>query len=246
MKQILLKTTIILSGILFFVACSKENSMPSPVQDEMAAQASQKGKPPIQLTRIKTRTIGSIVQTYTYDATGRSLGYTGSASLTYEYPDATHVTEIPQSSGIVHHELNNKGLAIKSIVSYGQIFNTYNAKKQLETQTIKDNSGALQTITFTYVNGNVDKITSVNNFGSADSPQTFTYYDKLNVLDNDVFGESFRGVGSKDLVKTRTIEIVGTVYVEYYTYEFDSQGRVTKVKRDVNGTPEDDILYTYY
>lgn len=237
MKQIFLKTTIILSGILFFVACSKENSMPSPGRDEVAGQVSQKGKPPVQLTRIKTRTVGSSVQTYTYDAAGRSLGYTGSASLTYEYPDATHVTETPQASGIIHHELNNKGLAVKSIVSYGQILNTYNPKKQMETQSIQDNSGALQTTTFSYVNGNVDKITSVNNFGSADNPQTFTYYDKPNVLDNDVFGESFRGVGSKDLVKTRTIDVLGTIYVEYYTYEFDSQGRITKVKRDFNGTP---------
>jgi hypothetical protein len=246
MKQIFLKTSIIISSILFFVACSKKDSMTTPAQDEIAGQVAQKGKPPVQMTRVKTRTIGSGVQTYTYDAAGRSLGYTGSSSLTYEYPDASHVTEIPQSSPIIHHELNNKGLAVSSLVSYGQIFNTYNPKKQLVTQLIQDNSGQIVTITYTYVNGNVDKITSTNNAGSADTPQTFTYYDTPNVLDNDVFGESFRGVGSKDLVKTRTVDVFGTIYVEYYTYEFDPQGRVTKVKRDANGTPEADILYTYY
>ena len=242
MKQIILKTSILISGILFFAACKKD-SLPSPAQDEIAGQASQKGKPVSHLTRVKTRTIGVNVITYTYDAAGRSLGYTGSGALTYEYPDASHVIETPQSGSVTHYDLNNKGLAVKRTHPYWHALYSYNTKKQVESILIQDNNGFTNNTTYTYVNGNVDKITSTQ---SADNPpQTFTYYlDKPNVLDNDVFGESFRGVGSKNLVKTRTIDSFG--YVESYSYDFDLQGRVIKVKWDVNGNPQADISYSYY
>jgi hypothetical protein len=98
MKKSILKTAVIISGVLFFTACSKDDSIKNILKEETAGQAAQKGKPISQLTRIKTRTLGLDIRTFTYDASGRATGYTGSSFLTYDYPDASHVIETPQWS----------------------------------------------------------------------------------------------------------------------------------------------------
>jgi YD repeat-containing protein len=248
MKKNLFKTAIMLSTVVFFAACQKEKTATG--NNEISEQASAKGRPQ-ELTRIKTRTIDQDVRTYTYDAAGRSLGYTSNyGNLTYEYPDATHVIETPSASDVMSHELNSKGLVIKSVVGANifQDFYTYNGKKQLTQLFVQDNGGNASIITYTYVNGNLDNQQTTYD-GSPSSDVSYTYFtDKANVLDNDVFGESFRGVGSKNLVKSSTthFEGISTTYVMDYSYVFDPQGRVIKVMRSQNGLALSDINYTYY
>jgi len=246
MKKTILKTAVIISGVLFFTACSKDDSIKNILKEETAGQAAQKGKPISQLTRIKTRTLGLNITTFTYDASGRATGYTGSSFLTYDYPDASHVIETPQWSPVTNYDLNNKGLAVKATDGNSSNIFTYNAKKQVESDFYESN-GVTGNITYIYVNGNLDKMTIESSNTSAITTASFTYYlDKPNVLDNDVFGESFRGAGSKNLVKSRTAESNGVTGTTDYSYDFDLQGRVVKVRTAVNGTPQADVSYSYY
>jgi hypothetical protein len=119
-------------------------------------------------------------------------------------------------------------------------------KKQVESDFYESN-GVTGNTTYTYVSGNLDKVTVESSNTSNITTVSFTYYpDKPNVFDNDVFGESFRGVGSKNLVKSRTVESNGVTGTTEYSYDFDLQGRVVKVRTTINGNPQPDVSYSYY
>jgi hypothetical protein len=244
MKKNLFKSSIMVSAVLIFAACQKESISPDKV--EVSGQAVSKGKP--EAIKVKTTTEAGVTKTYSYDENGKTLGYTDSYGnhYTYQYPDATHVIETPTIFPVVNYELNAKGLAIKSTTGSNpyQWFYTYNAKKQLTKKLSTDGTNA-SVINYNYVNGNLDNEQAISNDVLVWN-RTYTYYEKSNVLDNDVFGEMFRGVGSKSLIKSSMTEEDGETTVMNFSYLFDNLGRVTKMMRTQNGLAVPDVTYTYY
>lgn len=257
MKKVFVYTFICVSSLVLITSCSKTD-LSNPSEEQQLAQSGNspeaKGPPASAVVRVKTRTFNGDLRTYTYDASNRSLGSTSVSynSVTYQYPDASHIHSIikyPGGSiaGETDYELNSKGLISKATASTLQGFYTYNGKKQLIKHIVNFTNGDIATGDFTYTSGNLTSIQSLTN-GSPSWNKTFTYYTNIdNVLSNEVFGESFTGAESKNLVKSMSFVINGgSTTTENYTYEFDAQGRVTKQKVVKNGVLQPDILYTYY
>lgn len=253
MKKIFRTMTLIPLAGLLLTACQKSSIQDPGSNEEIAGAANggQKGGPaPI---RVKTVTTGNDVRTYTYDASWRQLGSTSTMynTIVYDYVSSSLIKySIYYNSGPLAGssdlELNSKNLMIKQI-SPGLTGNyLYNNKKQLISHEVNWTGGDFGVTGYYYTNGNLTSM--VNALNSLPNwSKSFTYYmDKPNSLSNDVFGESFRGVESKNLVKTMTSTINGTTSNESYEYEFDADGRVVKKITTKDGVLQPETLYTYY
>jgi len=234
---------IVISGITFFTACKKDNSALAPQSEKLATQ---KVKQPSAPTRVKTEFSSFGTKAYTYNADFNSLGYTSTNSTVYTYPDALHIIETPSTGYETHYDLNKKGLIEKATTPYSTQYFTYNSKKQLTEILSVGNSGDINALKYVYnSSGNLDTLTSISN-GKVSVFTTYTYYeDQPNVMDNDVIGEGFRGVSSKNLLKTSVMHD-GSLFITDFSYAFDPFGRVVKISSTVNGSAQPDFVYTYY
>jgi hypothetical protein len=244
MKRNFLAALIFISGTVLFTACKKDNSALTPQSEEIATQKSRK---PVTSTRVKTEVSNSVTKTYTYNADLNSFGYTGTVYKTYAYPDGSHIIEGGNTILETHYDVNKKGLIEKGTNTNGQTFYFYNTKNQL-IETFTQSGGDIDVLTYIYnKDGNLDTLKIGPSVDITASYQTFTYYtDKLNVLNNETFGEGFRGVQSKNLVKSIAFHGLYNTSVTNKTYSFDAMGRVTKVGSTYDGTPLPDVTYTYY
>ena len=234
---------IIIPGLLFFVACKKDNSALAPQSEKLVTQKVNKPSAP---TRVKTEISNYASKTYYYNADLNSLGYTGSLSATYSYPDALHIIEAGTAVLETHYDLNKKGLIEKGINTNSDIYYLYNSKNQLTERFIQGHDGDIDVLIYIYKDGNLDSLKSFAG-DILSSYQTFTYYtDKPNVLNNETFGEAFRGAESKNLLKSSTFHGFNDTQVRDYSYSFDALGRVTTKSNTINGNPEFNFAYTYY
>jgi len=240
----LLTAPILLTGILFFTACKKENSDIASSNEEIATAKASKPVTPI---RVKTETDGFGTKTFFYNVDLNSVGYSGPQNATYSYPDASHIIATLPSYPVTSFELNKKGLLEKGTSSNDISYYQYNSKSQLIERFIQSGSD-IDVYTFIYNNdGNLDSV-KVQSNGAAAGYQVFTYYtDKLNLLDHQAFGEGFRGAESKNLMKSATWHFYnGSSSVTNKTYEVDAMGRVTKVSTTIDANNMPDVTYTYY
>ena len=147
-----------------------------------------------------------------------------------------------------HYQLNKKGLIETATTPYVTEYWSFNTKNQLTEILTKSNStGEVSSLEYVYnSDGNLDKISDIYN-GNVSWYETFTYYmDKPAVLTEETFGEGFKGLGSKNMVKTSTYHSGSTVVTTNFSYEYDPFGRVIKTSSVVNGSPQPYHLYTYY
>jgi len=248
MKILQCKTMLAILLAIAFTSCKKEVG-PNTVtgnDDAIQSSAANQGKPVPSYTRIKTKMIGSTVYSYSYNGSGDvTKEKYGNDSVVFTYPDNTHITEVASANADYNYVLNSKGLVVTTNASYGTITTSYyNAKKQL-IETIAQDNGIVSDSKYTYVNGNLDKLEFYYN-GVLSTTYKYTYYlDKANVLNNDVFGKPWLGVGSKNLLKSIEVTNAGVTGVIAYTYMFDPVGRVTAAHLTANGNPYQDIVYTY-
>ena len=236
---------ILITGIVFFAACKKENSDLGSQSEEIATGKANKPAPP---TRVKTETSGASVKTYTYNADFNSNGWlAGSLSKNYYYPDGSHIIEGGTNILETHYDVNKKGLIEKSTNSNDIAYYKYNSRNQLIERFIQS-GGDVDVLTYIYnKDGNLDTLKMGPSTDIIASYQTFTYYtDKANILNNETFGEGFRGVESKNLVKSIIMHGNNFTGTTNKTYSFDAMGRVAKVSSTYNGTPLPDVSYTYY
>jgi hypothetical protein len=247
MKKIFHSLSVLLVGATLFTACKKTETQ-TPVQPATEAESLMaKGQPGSSVTRIKTKTQGGLLKTYSYDAQWRALKITGPVPIDFEYPDATHINELNWNDS-TFYTLNSKGLAASSTSKpFNQTF-TYNSKNQLINQSSVYSGGSVITMDHIYVGGNLDHTNYYQN-GTLTYIFSYTYYSKANVLDNEVFGQSFKGAGSKNMVKTMRFSVAAnpaSFYINTYDYVYDALGRVIKVMENEAGTQQPDIIYTYY
>jgi hypothetical protein len=146
-----------------------------------------------------------------------------------------------------HYDLNKKGLIEKGTNANEIDYYKYNSKNQLIERFIQGHDGDFDVLTYIYdKDGNLDTL-KTGPVGIIASYQTFTYYtDKPNVLNHETFGEGFRGVESKNLVKSIVLHSPNNTSVTDKTYSFDAMGRVAKVSTTHNGNSLPDVSYTYY
>jgi hypothetical protein len=240
-----LTVTIFISGILFFASCKKDNSALTPqVEEEIATQ---KVKLPSTPTRVKTDVSSFGTRTFTYNADFLSTGNTGLNPTVYTYPDATHIIETPSNGSVKHYQLNKKGLIETATTPYITEYWSFNNKKQLTEILTKSNSSSdVSILKYVYnSDNNLDTLSDISN-GNVSWYETFTYTDQPNVLSEETFGEGFKGLGSKNLIKTSTYHSGSTVVTTNFSYEYDPFGRVIKASYVVNGNPQPYHLYTYY
>jgi YD repeat-containing protein len=208
-------------------SCEKEDE--SPNDDPIVGVGES-------LSYVRTETNSGYSVTYTYDSQARivrtdypdgsygTYSYAGS-TLTYKMFDAAG-TEIDGLTGQV--DANGRVLQYSeggSVVSF-----TYNADGQMASQTV-DGSSA----NYTYTGGNLVSVSS------ADGTETFTYLtDKYETRYTE--GTSLLGFPSLNLVATRTSD----GEVNTYTYEFDSQNRVTKETSSSPSSGTSVTTYTYW
>ncbi|HEV8272150.1 MAG TPA: hypothetical protein VGQ04_12655 [Chitinophagaceae bacterium] len=246
MKKNLVTALILVTGITFFASCKKENADLTPQSGQELA--TQKIKDPKAPSRIKTETSSFGTKNYTYNADFNSTGNTGVSPKVYTYPDATHIIETPSSGPVVTYQLNKKGLIETASTDYTTQYWTFDSKNQLtEIKTVGNSSGSVSYFKYVYnSDGNLDTLSEIAN-GTVSWWETFTYYtDQPNVMDNDVFGEGFKGVSSKNLLKSSESHYPNYVSVWNQWYAYDPYGRVVKVSHTVNGNPQSDYIYTYY
>jgi hypothetical protein len=190
--------------------------------------------------RIKTITyFDGSVSAYSYDNQGRvtSLAITsttsGNSNQQYTY-GTNSVTQILQDGSTINYTLNSNGYATSQVFkdNIGAVIFSLNNTYDNEGHLLSSGSNGGGTITNTWTDGN---LTSDNNFGG----QTYTYLStKDNTIGNENKGMKFLGKDSKNLRSTSTSYGSTTTF----TYEYDSQNRVTK---QMNGGL-DAIVYTYY
>jgi hypothetical protein len=241
----LLTASLFISGILLLTSCKREN-VGSPAQNEEIATG--KAPKPAMPTRVKTETSGASVKTYSYNADFNSNGWvSGTLNKSYYYPSATFIIEGGTNILETHYDLNKKGLIEKSTNANDISYYFYNTRNQL-TQRFIQSGGDVDVLTYIYnKDGNLDTLKMGPTADIVASYQTFTYYtDRSNVLNNETFGEGFRGVESKNLVKSIVQHSNNFTATTNKTYSFDAIGRVSKVSSTYNGTPLPDVSYTYY
>ena len=188
-----------------------------------------------QTTEVYTN--NGIVQTtqiqYTYDGQGRqiqavSTGNTNSTT-TYNYSTAGKVIKTVGSSTTTY-TLNSQGLVYYDGISDFTYTNGY-LTRQVDSTSIDS------FVTNTVTNGNITLIVF-----SLNGTQIDISYQYTSVKDYRNYGLSFLGKTNTDNVLTQQTQ--GDVI--NYTYQYDSEGRVTQQTSSLSGGSTTDVFtYTY-
>lgn len=231
-----------------------------PVILLLTAFQSQPGNSLIRIKEIDNLKTGSSVS-YTYDEQGRILTSKSSKghSLQYRYVSNLVIRQSydgpNQGVQIDTLQLNSNGWA-----DMGTSF--FNGKSQSRNKCKFDENGfmveekqyrndiCIGTSINIILNGNKIAYTYLDEKKAVLSKVTYTYYpDKLNTIGDENAGMLFHGHDSKNLMKQSIAldEKGDTTSIVFYSYKFDSQGRVIqKVLRQKNGALQDSTGYIYY
>jgi hypothetical protein len=250
MKKIFIHPMSMLLSILFLAACTKNQL---PVLEEEIAGASNNAKKPASISLVKTKVQGNDTRTFSYDGKKRLVSSVSTQfnSMFYEYIGKNTVKNslyYPGGglAGQTTYTLNNTGLAVTYTAPGIQGSITYNNQKQVTKKEVFFMGGDFSKSDYTYVNDNITQIQNTYN-GEPGWSKTFTYYlDKPNTFGNDAYGQTYLGVESKNLLKSMVFIFQGGSVTENYSYEFDEQGRVSKMTTVQNGVLQPDTFFTYY
>lgn len=187
---------------------------------------------------VKTSNGGYVTSTHFYNADGRieHIEDDGVTSMTATYGNS-NATLVYNGSAQVVYELNSAGHAITESGNGQTIRYVYNTAGN-NTHVIIGND----TIFNTWQNDNMIK----TSFSNSAVVYDYTYYTSgTNTIKNANSGMAFLHVDSKDLIKTKRCN--SGCADKDYTYEFDSEGRVSKQTiTSIQGGQQQNITYTYY
>ncbi|HLP52244.1 MAG TPA: hypothetical protein VK154_15250 [Chitinophagales bacterium] len=197
------------------------------------------------LVKTKTLTINGSphITTYMYDSIGRVVSYSDENFNNYfEYTEQAVLVKTFETGNTgstpdvsLTYSLNSQGLAENNnnVVHY-----TYDAARHM----VKEVNTATSTpvsVTYTYSNGN--KIADDFSNGTTNTYQYDT--TKTNTIGRHNMGSGWLGTSSTNLVTSMQQTNNGTTTTTTYTYEFDSQNRVTRV---IPSGTQPVQQYTYY
>lgn len=247
MKKYFIPVLIAMSAIIS--SCQKDMLDDQPLSEEIATAANA-AKPAESPVRVKTKTTGTDIRTYTYNTDGWLVESASNETntATYSYSGNTINYSIFYPGGALAmsaiHELNGIGLVTKTTTSSLTGYYTYNLYNQMLTHDVYFANGDVVKGSYYYSDGDLDSIVTTMNGGTYWS-KTFTYINKANLLNNEVFGQGYFGPESKHLVKSMSTIVGGNVTTETYNYKI-MQGKVVKVETIKNGVAQPETYYTYY
>lgn len=138
--------------------------------------------------------------------------------------------------------LNAQGYVSSATIANGYT-RTYDANGYVLTETKNINTSTLITTTHTYSNGNEVSRSYVDGTGQQHT-YTFQYNTQPETHGNNAGGSPYWGKDNANLVSRITENHGGADQITDYTYEYDSQGRVTKETQ--TGYHSGVTGYTYY
>lgn len=210
--------------------------------------------------RVKTFTPnGGTVNNHEYDSEGRIAKITeGGWRWEYMYTDHLATENVYLNGSLQttnHHELNDRGLNIKTtlINPPSSMYYTYayNNSKMMTREEIHDGSDLVK-IDYYYSGTRLDSTRTLVN-GILDQRSLYEYTDTSNTIGNQHIGFHFQGNSGPKAKRKLTYyfyNAAGTllnVQTNNYSYELDAQGRITREM--MTSTPAGiarDISYTYY
>jgi hypothetical protein len=244
------KLIIILSAVVFFASCKKNDTapQPEPIGDRIKS---------ISITTQNVSGSGTYSYTYGYDDKGRvtysRITHTGD-STSYTYSGNT-ITERLFSGGVVVGtgtiELNSAGQVRQSTTVSGvQNAYSYNSDGYLSSGSFVFSSGTSTNTYYYSATKLLDSIVYMYNIAGVISKQTYIYdqYMTGNRKTNGVknFGETWWGKDAEVPYQRRTrIVDGGTPEITTYSYEFDAKGRISKQVSLQPGPLTVTTTYTY-
>jgi YD repeat-containing protein len=232
MKKIVL--TAILFAILGLTSCKKENTTPLSVQTEVDR---------IQSEITVSETNDSIKVTYQYDQKGRLLRVDYSQDSTYHIYDYSKASQLIETwydknqkiERVFTHKLNTKGyVQTTSMIGDDTVLFP-------DTSFYDEND-------FVYFKGDKNIVKDGNiilNIEGSDTIFQDFYLDKTNALSNEMYGSSFQGKTSKNLLKKWKF---GKYYMEDFEYELDAFGKVMTIfvkRTDLQSTQISKVIVKY-
>ncbi len=226
----------------------------------IAAFQSKPGNSLIRIKQVDNLKTGSSAS-YTYDEQGRILTSKSSKGpgAQYQYTSNVAIKQLSaagnigaqtdtfrlNSNGWVEMEADNYEGKTQSLSKYKYDVGGFMVEAR---QFI--NGSLAGTASYVIVKGNRTDYTYIDEKKEVLSKVHYTYYnDKINTIGEENMGMLFHGRDSKNLFK----ESIGlnakgdTVSINFYSYKFDNQGRVTqRVLRQKNGALQDSTGYVYY
>jgi hypothetical protein len=195
--------------------------------------------------------------TYEYDEKGRVKAMTASNGFRKFYYSDSAITEVEyflngNIADINIYKLRPDGLMYFRQIGY-ETSNTYSlfyysASRALMTQvdTLLQAPGKI--IHQYYRTGNrVDSIKKIYN--TTTETRIFEYYpDRVNTITNESTGKSHLGVSNPNPVKRELTKVNNNIpgVAVSYTYEFDSQNRISKRIATRPNFPDEERVITYY
>jgi len=241
--------TIIICAILLLLgsySCKKENSSDSNTN-----------YPDFTNCKVTRFYDDSYEQKFTYNAEGKiskiEESESGSLSSTFTYTYGNSEVNYESATGREkgNYVLNAKGYVVSSTITYYQDMDPTKATSgKISTYKYNDagnlidrndsyssQSGTTNWLnTYTWANGNLMTEISVSNFGSINITNYEYYTDKSNALGKTQTLTDFIGVPSKNLLKAEKDGEDGSLII-WYSYEFNSSGKPTKIITNEMGSP---------
>jgi YD repeat-containing protein len=195
--------------------------------------------------------------TYEYDAKGRVKMMTASNGTKKFYYSDSAITEVEyflngNVADINIYKLRPDGLMYFRQIGYetGNTYSTfyYSASRALMTQVDTLLQGPGKVTHQYYRTGNrVDSVKRLYN--NITETRIFEYYpDRVNTITNESTGRSYLGISSPNPVKRELTRIGNNMpgVAVSYTYEFDSQNRISKRIAIRSNFPDEERAITYY
>jgi len=206
------------------------------------------------LIRIKKSQSSVETTSYKHDNSGRVIESisNGVNKISFEYYPTQLIEKLYNQNGNVNEtrtgKLDANGLITEQTTTDDpNVIETwlYNSDKQM-TKDTRIYPGGSSVMEYFYSNKNLDSIRySTDGIWTATAHYTY-HLDQPNVLGVDNFGQTFYGIGSKNMMKTFQFSFPGggVDVMANISFEYDSKGRATK-RISQKGATTNVITYTY-
>lgn len=250
------KLTLLLLYISSLLSCNKN-------ENEKEIEAPE--YPVVAKVKTITGTGGAIVQSYTYDATGRQISWqlNNSSKTEHIYSGSSVILIYSNpSTGSINGKdtltLNAKGLVEKATNYLNPgllVMYEYNADRYVVKATSNLNGTTTGELRYFYTNNVLDSVVTFINGGSRYSVSHYSNYNSSlsNSFSAYSFGEYYRGREAAYPCQQLMINYlvpVPSVQSQNYAYLADGNGRIIKtttVNTDIAGGTQTSVTdYTYY
>ena len=265
MKAKILPFFLFSLSTLFLLSCKKDNV--TPALDKLVAKMIDNNEVTnytydtqrrvIKIETVVADTVKGVKMVYDYSQAGKIIITT---QIPAPNPTSFITVDLLDASGRILS--TSSSLPTSNASDSSDVLHySYNADGQISGTYQNSSSGYSNVSNFTFTSGNLTKIASTikDKNGVVTATYESDYEVNLNVqntLDNTHFGQSFNGIGSKNVISKNTAisknNLNGTpttnTFVTDLTYSVDSDGyiiKVTSVNSPTNGGASKTYIQSY-